>query len=122
MENGLAIIEMSEAETRSVFIDQDVIECAWLNALTKKRIARAEAAQREADRNRRKAEKVAQRRKAYTIDTIKRITIHSGIIGAVTAAGTAGMIDPAIYIPVSLFCLCSACVRLGTWFGRAAKA
>ena len=116
--NGLAIIEKTDTETKGFFIDQDVIECARLNALTKNRIARAEAARREADRNRRKAEKVAQRRKAYTIDTIKRITIHSGIIGAVTAAGTAGMIDPAIYIPVSLFCLCSACIRLGTWFGR----
>lgn len=121
MEKGLAIIEVNEAETKSVFIDQDVIEFARLNAKTKKRIDHNEAVQRKAYQTNRKAEKVEARRKAYNIKTFSHILIHGGIIGAVTWAGTAGMIHPAICIPVGLFCLCAACLRLGAWFGRGAK-
>ena len=122
MEKGIAIIEVNEAEARTVFFDQDVIECARLNQLTKKHIEQMEAEKRQANRNRRKAEAAKAQRKAYTLDTVKAVTIECGIIGAVTAAGTAGMIDPAIYIPVSLFCLCAACLRLGTWIGKGVKA
>ena len=123
--NGLAIIEKTDTETKGFFIDQDAIECARLNALTKKRIAHAEAVKRKADQTRRKAEKAAEkaeaRRKAYNLNTAKHILIHSGIIGAVAWAGTAGMIHPAICIPVGLFCLCAVCVRLGAWFGKNAN-
>lgn len=118
MERGLAIIEVNEAETRSVFIDQDVIECARLNALTKKRIAKAEAEQRKATRNRRKAEMAEARRKAYTLNTIGYVLTRGGIIGAMGWAGTAGMIHPIICVPVTVFCLCTACLRLGQWMGR----
>ena len=121
MEKGLAIIEVNEAETRSVFIDQDVIECARLNALTKKHIAKVEAARRKAYRNRRKAENAAAQRKAYNLDTIKYILIRGGIIGAMAYAGMYGMIHPIICVSVSLFCLCTACLRLGAWFGMCGK-
>ena len=121
METGLAIIEKTDTETKGIFIDQETIEHARINALIKKRTMKAEADQREADRNRRKAEKAEARRKAYNLDTIKYILIRCGIIGAVAWAGMAGMIHPAICIPVGLFCLCAACLRLGEWFVRAAK-
>ena len=121
MEKGLAIIEVNEAETRSIFIDQDALECARLNALTKKRIAKAEAARRKEYRNRRKTERVEAQRKAYNLDTIKYILIRGGIIVAMVWAGMSGMVHPAICIPVSLFCLCTAFLRLGAWFGRCGK-
>lgn len=119
--NGLAIIEKTDTQTKRIFIDQEVIEQARLNSLIKRRLAKAEAKQKEVDRNRRKAEKMAEQRRAYNLNTVKHILIHGGIIGAVAWAGTAGMIHPYICIPVSLFSLCAACVRLGAWFGRAAK-
>ena len=122
MERGLAIIEVNEAETRSVFIDQDALECARLNALTKKRIEKNEAERRKAYRSRRKAEIAEARRKAYTLDTIGYVLTRGGIIGAMAWAGTAGMIHPIICVPVTVFCLCTACLRLGAWFGRTAKA
>lgn len=121
MEKGLAVIERTDTATRGFFIDQDTIEFARLNADTKKRIAHAEAVRRMDDLNRRKAEKEKAQRKAYNLNTVKRILIHGGIIGAVVWAGTAGMIHPAICIPVALFCLCAVCLRLGAWFGRGAK-
>lgn len=119
--NGLAIIEKTDTETNSVFIDQDVIECARLNALINKRIAHAKAVKRKADQTRRKAERAEARRKAYNLNTIKHILIDGGIIGAVAWAGTAGMIHPAICITVGLICLCAGCLRFGAWFGRVAK-
>ena len=119
--NGLAVIEKTDTETKSFYIDQDALEFSRLNAQTKKRIAHNEAMKRKDDQTRRKAERAEARRKAYNIKTFSHILIHGGIIGAVTWAGTAGMIHPAICIPVGLFCLCAACLRLGQWLGRGAK-
>lgn len=121
MEKGLAIIEATDTETKVFFIDQDVLECARLNALTKKRLAKAEAKQREAAKNRRRAEKAEARRKAYTVKTIKTVCACCGACGAVVWAGTAGLVHPIIFIPVGLICLCAACLRLGVWLGKWVK-
>ena len=121
MKKGMAIIEVNDTETRGFFVDQDALECARLNALTKKRLAQAEAAKREAARTLRNAEKAVARRRAYAAKTFGFVLTRGGIIWAVMAAGIAGMIHPAIYIPVSLLCLCAACLRLGAWFGRTVK-
>lgn len=130
--NGLAVIEKTDTETKGFFIDQDALECARQNAKVSKRLdeaakakqkafAEAEKAKHEADRKRRKAEKAEARRKVYTVRTAGFVLSRMAICAAITWAGTAGMIHPFIYIPVALFCLCAACLRLGTLFGRAAK-
>ena len=77
--NGLAIIEKTDTETKGFFIDQDTIECARLNAKTKKRVEKSEAVRRIAEMKFRKAEKEKARRKAYNLNTIKHILIHCGI-------------------------------------------
>jgi hypothetical protein len=121
MEKGLAIIDAPcsiEPDFVHIEIDQDSIEFAQLNTRTKKRIAKAEAEQREAERSRRRAEKAEAKRTAYNIATAKYILIRAAIMGAVTWAWTAGMIHPGIWIPVALFCLCTSCLRLGAWFGK----
>lgn len=121
MERGLAIIERTETGTNGIFIDQETIEQAQLNARVKKHIEEAEARAKVAYEKHRKAEKAAARRRAYNIATVKHILIDCGIIGAVTWAGLAGMAHPAICIGLGLIALCAGCVRLGEWFGRAAK-
>jgi hypothetical protein len=121
MQNGLAIIEKTDTETKGFYIDQDALEFARMNARTDKRISKAEAANREANRQCRNAEKMAARRKAYTLKTIGYILTNCAVCGAVAWAGMAGMIHPIISIPVSIFCLCVACVRFGSWFGRVTK-
>ena len=121
MQNGLAIIEKTDTETKGFYIDQDALEFARMNARTNKRIAKAEAENREAERQNRKAEKVAAWRKAYTLKTVGYILTDCAVCGAVAWAGMAGMIHPIISIPVSIFCLCIACVRFGSWFGRLAR-
>ena len=121
MQNGLAIIEKTENETKGFYIDQDALEFARLNARINKHISKAEVENREADRQHRKSEKMAARRKAYTSKTCGYILSNCAVCGAVAWAGIAGMIHPVISIPVSIFCLCAACVRFGAWFGRVAK-
>ena len=118
MANGLAIVEKSEEQTRAFFIDQDALECARMNAQTKKKREHEEAMQQKNKLNRHKAEREKSRRKAYTVKTIKHIIFSCVLSGGVIAAGIAGLIHPIIYIPVAVFALCTACLRLGLWLGK----
>ena len=121
MNNGMAIIEVNDKETKGFFIDQESLEFARQNAITHKHRADREKAEKETERSRRKAEKAAARRKAYTIRTICDIVSRCGIGGAVAWAGAANLIHPVISVPVALFCFCSACLRFGVWLGRGLK-
>lgn len=118
MANGLAIVEKTEDKTRAVFIDQDALECARMNAQTKKKREHEEAMQQKAKLNRHKAEREKSRRKAYTAKTIKQTLLSFALSASVTAAGIAGLIHPIVYIPVAVFALCTACLRLGLWLGK----
>jgi hypothetical protein len=118
MENGLAIIEFTEAEVKGVHIDQEALEFARLNALTKKRRDQIEACQRREERNRSRAERMKQKRRAYNIRSFWYVASRLGIAGAVAWAGTAGMVAPGIWIPVTLFAVSAACVRFWAWLGR----
>lgn len=121
MEKGLAIIEQTTDGTKAVFFDQESLECARLNLLTKKRLAEAQEAQVKADRKNRKAEAAKARFKAYTTKTFCIIAADCAAVWAVAQAGAADLVHPAIFIPVSLLFLCAACVRLGAWIGRVVK-
>lgn len=121
MQKGLAIIERNDTKTNAVFIDYEVLEFAKLHALTKKRLAKAKADQRNESRILRREAKVIARRKAYNLRTAKSILIHGGICMAVTWFGMAGMVHPTIWIPAAIVCLCEVCLRFGAWFGRKAR-
>ena len=121
MQNGLAIIEKTDNGTKGLYIDQETIEFSRLNTLTQKRIEKAAAEQHRKIQSHRKAEKAEARRKAYTARTVSRIIGNVAACYAVVWAGQAEMIHPTIAIPVSLFFLCAACVRFGTWFARELK-
>lgn len=118
MNKGLAILEVNDTGTKGFYIDQDTLECARLNAKTKKRVELAEQKKREAARLRRKAEKVEAQRRAYTAETVKYVVSRCGLAIAVTWAGTLGLVHTAVCILAVTFCLCTACLRLGQWTGR----
>lgn len=120
-EKGLAVIEATDTETKSFFIDQDALEFARLNAKLDKQRKEATTAQKKADRKISKAAKAKAQRKAYTLNTFGRILLNCAICVASGWAGIAGLIHPIISAPVSVFCLCVACVRFGAWFGRVVK-
>ena len=115
--NGLAIIEKTDTETRGVYIDQETIEEARLNARVKMRIAEAEANAKLAYEKRQKAERAEAKRKARVRANIKYLVTHGAICGAVGWAWWAGMVNPIVCIPVMLYCLCASCVKLGAWLG-----
>lgn len=121
MQNGLAIIKKTDNGTKGLYIDQETLELARLNALTQKRIEKAAAEQRMEIQNRRKAEKAEARRKAYERKSIACILACIACCYAVIWAGMAEMIHPAISIPASTFCLCAACVRFVAWLVGAVK-
>jgi hypothetical protein len=121
IEKGLAVVEVNDTETKGFFIDQDALEFARLNAkLDKQRMAN-EKAQKKVACKQSKAAKAKAQRKAYTLKTFGYILANCTACGAVTWAGIAGLIHPIISAPVSVFCLCVACVRFGAWFGRVVK-
>lgn len=120
-ERGLAVIETTDTETKGFFIDQDALEFARMNAKLDKQRKEAATAKKKADRKISKAEKAKAQRKAYTIKTVCNILANCTVCGAVAWAGIAGLIHPIIAVPVSVFCLCVACVRFGAWFGRVVK-
>ena len=120
MENGLAIIEKTDTETKGFYIDQDALECARLNAKVNKRLAEAAKDQKAAERKHRRAEATKAKRKAYTANALRTVLYRTAICGAAVWAGMAGMIHPAIFIPVALISLCAACLRLGALFGKVA--
>ena len=121
MEKGLAIMEKTDTETKCFYIDQDALECARLNAKTKKRVERLEAKQREAEAKCRKEAKEKAKRKAYTIETIKYVAVRALYTGALAAAVAADLDSLYLFIPVFIICLSGACLRLGAWFVRGAK-
>ena len=106
MEKGLAIIENTETEKKTVFIDQDVLECARLNLRTKKRIEEQKKEHIKKARERKRMERMKNR---------IRIELIAG--GAVAIAGMTGMIHAVLWIPTSIILLCAACVSLGACLG-----
>lgn len=132
MEKGLAIIEVNDTETKGVHIDQETIECARINSLTKRHAAKvakeaernrmkAEKARKEAEHNRIKEEKAYLKKKAYALDSTAYILLRMATLGGSVWACAAEMLDPIIGIPVAMYCLCASCVRLGAWFERGKK-
>ena len=118
MEKGLAIIEMDEVETRAVFIDRETLEFARQNAKTAKNIAKAEAKHRRLVRKFKAQKRANDRKKAFDFETLKRVLTHSGVIGGMAWAVMSGLIHPIIGVPIALYSLCAACLRIGTWFGK----
>ena len=121
MNKGLAIVEVNDTETKTVFLDHEVVEFARLHAKTKKRIAKEERDKRIAATMKRNAEKAAARRRAYNIETICYVLIRCGIALAAGCCCAAGLVHPLIGIAVAVFCLCGACLRVGEWIGRSGR-
>lgn len=121
MNKGLAIVEVNDTETKTVFLDHEVVEFARLHAKTKKRVANAERDKRMAAAMKRKAEKAEVRRRAYNIETIGFVLSRCGVALAAGVCCSTGLVHPIVGIGVAGFCLCSACLRVGEWIGRSGR-
>lgn len=121
MNNGLAIIEQTDTGTRGFYIDQDALECARLNAKVNKRISQAAEEKKLRERKCRKVAEDKAKRKYYTASAVRIIICRSAVCAALVWAGAAGLVHPAIAVPVSLGLLCAACLRLGVLLGKVGK-
>ena len=115
---GLAIIEVNDTGAKGFYIDQDALECARLNEKTKRRAAKEERMQREAERKSRREAHLAAKYREYTIRTICYVLSHCAASVAAAVATYFGMVHPALGAVVVALCICSACLRLGAWIGR----
>ena len=121
MEKGMAIIEVNDTETKGFYIDQDALEFSRQNAKVNKRINTAAKDQKAAERKKRRAEAVKAQRRAYNLATFKFIANRVAVTTALGFAVAEGLASPYIFIPVAVFCLATACLRLGAWMERGAK-
>lgn len=121
MKEAMAIIKQTEEGTQSVFFDQDNLECARLNKRTKKRVEKAQMEQMAKAQKHRKSQAAKASFYKYTSKTARNVLIELVSAVALVWAGSAEMIHPWIWIPVSILCLCVACVQIGMWFGKAGK-
>ena len=121
MDNGLAIIEKTDTETRGFYIDQDALEFARQNAKVNKRLSQAAEEKKLQERKCRKAAAANAKRRRDTVSAVRLILVRSAICAALVWSGAVGMVHPAIAIPVSLGLLCAACLRLGVLLGKVGK-
>lgn len=106
MKQGMAIIENTDTETKTVFIDHEVVECARLNLRTKKRIE---------EQKREHSKKTRERKRMERMKNRIRTELIAG--GVVAIAGMTGMIHAVLWIPTAIILLCAACVGLGACLG-----
>lgn len=115
--NGMAIVEVTDTDRRAVFIDEDTLETARLSAMLNRNRERNEAERKRVEREQRMLAHQKKVWKEYTVDTFSYIGVRGAICGGAVWAMIAGMMHPVISIPVSIYCLGTACIRFGVWYG-----
>lgn len=124
--NGVAVIDVSENETRGFFFDRELVDFARLNAAIRKNRKKAEDEQRVADQKRIKKEKADQKAhnrlikwRVYTVKTFGSIIGRAAVVGGAIWTMMAELVNPLVAIPVAAFFLATACLKFGAWYGRA---
>lgn len=115
--NGMAIVEVTDTQQKAVFIDEDTLETARLSAMLNRNRERNEAERKRVEREQRMLAEQKRKWKKYTVDTFSYIGIRSAIACGSVWAMIAGMMHPVISIPVTVYCLGTACIRFGVWYG-----
>ena len=114
MRNGMVILEQTDTNQKTVFIDEEQLNWMKLNAIFKKQ----DKEKRIEENKNRIVENRRRKWQHYTINTFTFIGVRSLIMGAAVLAMTANLVHPIIAIPVALYCLSTASIRFGVWFGK----
>lgn len=114
MRNGMIILEQTDNQQKALFIEEEHLDWLKLNAMFKKRDK--EKAAMEHRKHIRESHKRAWKR--YTINTFSYIGIRIAFIGAAVWTVVVNLVHPVIGIPVALYCLSTACINFGVWFGK----
>lgn len=116
--NSMTIVRVTDTDSRAMFIDEDTLELAMLNVMTRQRREYAEMERRRIEHEQRMLANQRRAWKEYTVDTFSYIGVRSVIMSGAVCAMVAGIMHPVISIPVSIYCLGTACVRFGVWYGN----
>lgn len=114
MKNGMIILEQTDTNQKAVFIDEEQLDWLKLNAMFKKR----DKEKKIADRKNRIVENRRRKWQRYTVNTFTFIGVRALLMGVAAWAMATNLVNPIIAVPVSLYCLSTACVRFGVWFSK----
>jgi len=128
--NGVAVIDVNEHETKTIFFDREVVEFAQLNSKIKKNRKRNEdkiksrnkKIMEETERkNKEKAKERASQVKwrVYTTKTFTSILCSFILIAAVIWVAFVDLVSPFVAVPVIAYFFSKSCTKFGIWFARA---
>ena len=115
--NGMAIVEVTDTQQKAVFIDEDTLEAARLTAMVNRNREAKEAERKKAEREQRIIDKQRKRWEEYTFNTFYYIGVRCVLICGCVWSMLAGLMNPVISIPVMAYCLATAGIRFGVWYG-----
>ena len=114
MKNGMIILEQTDTNQRAVFIDEEQLDWLKLNAMFKKR----DKEKRIEENKNRIVENRRRKWKRYTINTFTFIGVRALLVGAAAWTMAANLVHPIVATPVLLYCLSTASIRFGVWYGK----
>ena len=119
--NGMCIALRNGARTKTVFIEQDVLELENLNRQTAARRRRAE--KQEAEQIRRAAEKKKSlsreqaRQRAYTLRVMRQELLLLAGMAGLGAANHYGLMSPVLALPIMVAAFGAMCLIAGKYWG-----
>lgn len=122
MENGMIIAQKTDRGYTEIHLDEDVVNFARLNRLTKGRLAETAKAQRkEQDAAAQRQNHMERRRRAAVRATWRMVkaVVLMAIIGAALVWGVmASLVSPLWAVPALAICIAVATYQIGLWMGR----
>lgn len=128
--NGVAVIDVNEHETKTIFFDREIVEFAQLNSKIKKNRKRnedkikdrnkkimEETERKNKEKARRQANKIKWR--VYTKDVFTSIICNFILIAAVIWITFVDLVSPFVAVPVIAYFFAKSCTKFGIWFARA---
>lgn len=119
--NGMCIALRNGARTKTVFIEQDVLELENLNRQTAAR--RRQAEKQEAEQIRRAAEKKKSlcreqaRKRAYTLRVMRQELLLLAGMAGLGAANHYGLMSPVLALPLMVTAFGGMCLIAGKYWG-----
>lgn len=109
--NGFYAALKTDDSVQAVYVEEDIFLAAMARVEARKQAARKKA-------RRRKADAAANREKRRTIRTVKQELGAIATAVLVAWGGSAGLIDPVLWVPLVLGLHSLICLRAGRWMGR----
>ena len=115
--NGTAIFKVTDTKQDETFINGNTVRVARIDAMLKRNRKHNEDERKKVERKHRMLNNKRKKWKEYTIDTFTFIGVRGVIMSCCMLSMIVGLMHPVISIPVSVYCVCTACIRLGVWYG-----